>query len=122
MAKAYVNTPTNHQKESLTNVKCGFKECTQVRLIASETQTSHHDRTIGAALRAGLIPLFWISNDATLRVLKPCYTCISGCGHYCQLHVGTPYRICGKLMIFFRLLKNTLVADRRHARALTVHL
>ena len=40
MAKAYVNTPTNHQKESLTNVKCGFKECTQVRLIASEIQTS----------------------------------------------------------------------------------
>ena len=39
MAKAYVNTPTNHQKESLNNVKCGFKECTQVRLFASETQT-----------------------------------------------------------------------------------
>ena len=36
MAKAYVNTPTNHQKESLNNVKCGFKECTQVRLIASQ--------------------------------------------------------------------------------------
>ena len=30
MAKAYANTPTNHQKESLTNVKCGYKECTQV--------------------------------------------------------------------------------------------
>ena len=120
MAKAYVNTPTNHQKESLTNVKCGFKECTQVRLIASETQTWHHDRIIRAGLGAGLIPLFWISNDDTLRVLKSCY--ISGCRHYCQLHDYAPYRICGKLMIFFRLLKNTLVTDRRHARAFTVHL
>lgn len=33
MAKAYVNTPTNHQKESLTNVKCGYKECTQVKIL-----------------------------------------------------------------------------------------
>ena len=30
MAKAYATTPTNHQKESLSNVKCGYKECTQV--------------------------------------------------------------------------------------------
>ncbi len=31
MAKAYVSQPGHHQKESLVNVKCGYKECTQVR-------------------------------------------------------------------------------------------
>ena len=42
MAKAYVNTPTNHQKESLTNVKCGFKECTQVG-PSLYTKPDHHN-------------------------------------------------------------------------------
>ena len=30
MARAYVSLPGNHQKESLLNVKCGYKECKQV--------------------------------------------------------------------------------------------
>ena len=30
MAKAYVSLPGNHKKESLSNVKFGYKECTQV--------------------------------------------------------------------------------------------
>ena len=31
MAKAYANSPSDRRKECLVNVKCGFKECTQVR-------------------------------------------------------------------------------------------
>lgn len=37
MAKAYVSVPSEHKKESLDNVKCGFKECTQI-LCAIEAQ------------------------------------------------------------------------------------
>ncbi len=39
MARAYVSHSGGHKKESLSSVKCGFKECTQVGLVVIRGHT-----------------------------------------------------------------------------------
>jgi hypothetical protein len=50
MAKAYVALPGHHQKESLLNVKCGYKECTQT-MCAIEAQLENMLGTFHCQMR-----------------------------------------------------------------------